>query len=450
MSEINLIAKKKTLQIISSVIPNNSIKQLRNMISLAQVLAPKKDKQFFKNVKKNLYEDSIYHQLYKRALVDSNSNFKRKFLDNFLINGAVINQSKRREAHQNGNAVPTVVLISPTMRCNLSCAGCYANNYSRKEDLDFDTVDRIIEEGKDMGVAFFTFLGGEPLVWSRIFDILEKHNDAFFFMFTNGTMLDDKVGKKIAELGNLYPILSLEGTEDETNQRRGKDTYKKVMAAMDVLKKNKIPFGYSVTVTRKNIYTVTEDDFFKMMFEKGALNGWYFIYMPIGADFDLSLMPTAEERVHLKERIQYIRSTMPLLVVDFWGDAPFVGGCIAGSKYIHINHKGDVEPCIFNHFSEVNIKNTTLKEAMNCNYFKEIRKRQPYSENLYLPCMLIDSPHVSRDLFNCCNIHSTDNNSERLLFEVKDEIDDYSKRVTAVYENIWAAEKEKFKKPVKE
>ena len=446
MNQINIMTKKKILQLTSGIILNSSVKTLRNLSFLVQMLAPKKDRPFFKRLRSNFTEGSIIHQLYKRILVDSNPNFRRKTIDNFVINGSVLNQAKRNEAKERGEAVPTVVLMSPTMRCNLSCTGCYANNYSRKDDLDFDTVNRIIDEGKDMGVAFFTFLGGEPLVWSKLFDVIQKQDDAFFLIFTNGTMLDEKIGKRIADLGNIYPIISLEGTEEETNERRGKDIFKKVLAAMDILKENKIPFGYSVTVTRKNIYTVTSDEFFKMMMDKGAINGWYFIYMPVGADFDVSLMPTVEERIYLRERVQHIRKTIPLFAIDFWGDAPFVGGCIAGSRYIHINNKGDVEPCIFTHFAQVNIKDTTLREAMNCEYFKEIRKRQPYSHNLYLPCMLIDSPQVSRDLFNCCNIYSTDGNSERLLFEIKDEIDEYADRVTCAYNKIWEDEKKKFKK----
>jgi len=444
--DINLKAKKKLFQFASSIVVNSSLKQLRNIVLFAEMIAPKNNKQFFRNVRNNLYEGSIYHQLYKRALVDSNPNFRKKSINNFLINGGILNQEKRNKAKQEGQAVPAVVLISPTMRCNLSCKGCYASNYSKKEDLGFETVDRIIEEGKELGVAIFTFLGGEPLIWDNLFDILEKHKDVFFFMFTNATLLDEAVTEKIASLGNLYPILSIEGTEEETNNRRGKNIYNKVIKAMGLLKNNKMPFGYSVTVTSKNIYSVTSEEFFDEMIEKGAINGWYFLYMPVGSDFDVSLMPTTEQRIYLKETIQRVRSTKPLFVIDFWGDAPFVGGCIAGNKYIHINHKGEVEPCIFTHFAEVNIKDTTLKEAMNCNYFKEIRKRQPYSDNLYLPCMLIDSPTISRELYNCCNIHSTDGSSESLLFDIKEEIDYYSEKVTTAYKDIWETEKSRFKR----
>ncbi len=140
MNQINLLTKKRILQLTSGIILNSSVKTLRNLSFLVQMLAPKKDRPFFKRLRSNFTEGSINHQLYKRILVDSNPNFRRKTIDNFVINGSVLNQAKRNEAQERGEAVPTVVLMSPTMRCNLSCTGCYANNYSRKDDLDFDTV----------------------------------------------------------------------------------------------------------------------------------------------------------------------------------------------------------------------------------------------------------------------------------------------------------------------
>ncbi len=200
------------------------------------------------------------------------------------------------------------------------------------------------------------------------------------------------------------PEVSIEGFEEETDERRGKGVYRKVLKAIENLQRHKVPFGYSVAVTRKNIKTVTSDKFIDMMIEKGALIVWYFLYMPIGKDPDLSLMPTPGQRLYLKERRSYIRENKPLFVIDFWNDAPYVGGCIAARQYIHITHKGDIESCIFAHFAQVNIKDTSLKKAMNCQFFKEIRKRQPYSDNLYLPCMLIDHPEVSRELYKNCNI----------------------------------------------
>jgi hypothetical protein len=181
-----------------------------------------------------------------------------------------------------------------------------------------------------------------------------------------------------------------------------------------------------------------------MMIDRGAVIGWYFLYMPIGKDPDTSLMPTPEQRLYLKERRDYIRMNKPLFIIDFWNDAPYVGGCIAGKHYIHINHRGDVEPCIFTHFAEVNIKDTSLKDALNCEFFREIRARQPYSDNLYLPCMLIDNPQVMRELYSKCKIYPTHEKATCLINNIAGEIDEYAKKVKETYTGVWEKEKNRY------
>jgi len=422
---------------------------LKRIVTLIEIVAPKKDKNFYKAIKNNLSEDRPQiqlYQFYRRLLVESNPNFSDKILTNLLIQGIFLNQKKKELAHKEGFQVPTTILISPTMRCNLSCIGCYAASYTRSDDLEFEVIDRIIQEGKEAGVVFFTILGGEPFIRDDMFRIYQKHSDAAFLVFTNGTLIDNKVANKLAQLGNILPTLSIEGFEEETDERRGKGVYKKVLKAMEILKKHKIPFGCSTAVTRKNIKIATSDKFADMIIEKGAAILWYFLYTPIGKDPDLSLMPTPGQRLYLKERRGYIRENKPLFVIDFWNDAPYVGGCIAGREYIHINHKGDIEPCIFTHFAQVNIKNTSLKEAMNCRFFKEIRKRQPFSDNLYLPCMLIDHPEVSRGFYKNYNIYPTHSGAECLFSDIARGLDRYSKDVKDVYADVWEKEKELFRK----
>jgi len=434
----------RVVYLASKFVTNQSIGRLRNISTLLEFLAPKKDKPFFNRIKNALAEDCPKSQLFKRILIESNNNFRDKIIENLLINGAVLNQQKREEAIQQGYQVPTTILISPTMRCNLSCAGCYASSYSRKEDLEFEVIDRIIGEGKELGIAFFTILGGEPFIREDMFEIYSRHNDVFFLIYTNGTMVDKKIGKKIADLGNVMPMVSIEGSKEETDSRRGRGVYEKVLNAMDILRIYSLPFGFSTTVTSRNIQKVTSESFVDSMINRGAVVGWYFLYMPIGKNFDLNLMPTAQQRLYLKQRVHHIRDTKPLFAIDFWSDAPFVNGCIAGKRYIHITHKGDVEPCIFTHFAQENIKNTSLKEVMNCDFFKQIRKRQPYSDNLFRPCMLIDNPEVSRELYEICDIYPTHEGAEKLLFEMNNEIDRYSRDVKNVFDQVWEEEKQNY------
>lgn len=386
--------------------------------------------------------------LTKKFFTAINENCQKKFIENFILTGLLENNKKRTELISSCGAAPLFVpLISPTMRCNLRCSGCYAQNYKKEKDLDFKILDRIITEAKETGTTgLFTFLGGEPFIRDDLFEIYKKHSDAYFQVYTNGTLINEEIAQKLAEVGNVFLELSVEGFEKETDARRGKGTFKKVIKAMDILREKKIPFGYSVCVTRNNVEAVASDEFVDLMIKKGALIGWYFLYMPVCGDKSTELMPTPKQRYYLKTRSDHIRSTKPLFVIDFWNDAPCVGGCIAAKWYCHITNLGDVEPCIFTHFTQANIKTTSLNEAVECQFFKEIRARQPYSSNFLMPCMLIDMPEVIRELNKICKLRVTHPGAQTLIEDLKDDLDKYSLETHQIYDKIWEKESPKYKK----
>jgi len=431
---------KKIVQILSKASDENIIRAA----NLTEKFALKEHKKIIKFVK-NLYEKK--HPalaLTKRIFADIDKNSQEKFLENFILTGLLENEKKRKKSIACDSAPLITLLISPTMRCNLRCKGCYAQNYKKEDDLSFELLDRIINEAKEMGAAFFTILGGEPFVREELFDIYKKHSDAYFQVYTNGTLINDKMAQKLIEVGNVMPQISIEGFEEETDERRGKGTFKKVIKVMDVLKRNRVPFGYSVCVTRKNAEVVVSDEFVDLMIEKGALIGWYFLYMPVCGDKNTKLMPTPEQRNNQRLCLDQIRATKPIFIIDFWNDAPYVGGCIAAKYYCHITNFGDVEPCIFTHFTQVNIKNTSLKEAMKCQFFKEIRKRQPYSPNLLMPCMLIDHPKVIKELCQTCKLRPTHSDAQALIEDLEGDLDRYSQKVHRIYDKVWK-ETNKFK-----
>lgn len=187
-------------------------------------------------------------------------------------------------------------------------------------------------------------------------DIYEKYNDCIFMPFTNGTLFNEKLADKVQKLGNIIPMFSLEGFEKETDARRGKGVFKQVMHGMDLLRERGVLFGVSTATGRNNIDTVISDEFINMLIEKGAKMSWYFIFMPVGEDPDFNLMLTPEQRIYLGKEVRKIRNEKPYFAIDFFNDAPYVGGCIAGKYYCHINSHEDVEPCIFAHFATDNLK----------------------------------------------------------------------------------------------
>ncbi len=327
---------------------------------------------------------------------------RQRLIESFLVNWGVLGGVRRHQVlEEEGWLPPSFAVISPTMRCNLRCEGCYAFEYRKSGELTTDEFDRVISEGKDLGMYFFTISGGEPFVREDLLDMFEKHNDCFFQIYTNGTLIDDEVADRLLELGNAAPAISVEGYDRETNARRGEGTYERVLSAMGRLRERGLPFGISVTVTSKNYETITSDRLFDFYIEQGAVFAWLFQYIPIGREPNVELMATPEQRVALRHRVNDLRFRKPIFIGDFWNDGQYVGGCMAGGRlYFHVTSNGNVEPCVFCHFAVGNIRQAPLREILACDFFRAIRYEQPYNDirNLYAPCMIIDNPEVLRRL----------------------------------------------------
>ncbi len=263
-------------------------------------------------------------ELARRIIKDFCPNCRDKFVRNFIINAGIVGVNKRMEyTKKHGYEPPWFILLSPTMRCNLRCVGCSTREYAKDTDLPFEIMDRVLTEAKkEMGIYFVVTEGGETFVREDMPDFYTRHNDVFFQVYTNGTLIDKKMAKKLAKLGNVAPVISGEGFEKETDARRGKGVWQKVMQAMDNLKEEGVSFGFSVTHHRRNTDVVTSDEFFDFMINKGCFIGWYFQYIPLGKNPDVSLMATPEQRNILRQSVNRIRNTNPIFIGDFWNDGP--------------------------------------------------------------------------------------------------------------------------------
>ncbi|MDD6615720.1 MAG: radical SAM protein [Lachnospiraceae bacterium] len=309
--------------------------------------------------------------------------------------------------------IPWLILFDPTSACNMHCAGCWAGTYGNKNNLSFDDMDRIITQGKELGVYLYMLTGGEPLVRKKdILRLAEKHNDVEFAIFTNSTLIDDAFCQEVVRLGNLTFLLSIEGTPDTNDARRGDGHYAAVMNAMDLLKKYGILFGTSICYTRANAEAVTSDDFLNMIAEKGARYGFYFHYMPVGNNAVPDLLPTMEQRKYMIRRIRFIRSgecSIPFYPMDFQNDGEYVGGCIAGGRnYFHINSAGDAEPCVFIHYSNANIHDSSLLEILQSPLFMAYHQGQPFNHNYLRPCPMLENPELLQKMVQETGAHSTD------------------------------------------
>ncbi len=333
----------------------------------------------------------------KRAMGRANPRARTKVIENLVINEMVWGQAQRNwVTEQLGYEIPLLLVVSPTMRCPLRCYGCYSAEYERDSDLGRARFDQLLGEAKALGAYFMVISGGEPFAYDGIFDLWEKHSDIWFQVYTSGVLLNDANVARLAKLGNVMPCISVEGFEEETDRRRGKGHFKRLVQAFSRLREAGIPFGVSATATRENNELITSDQFVSFYQEQGALLGWYFQYMPIGREPMLELVPTPEQRLSRYHRLQSLRDKFDILLADFWNDGPLVGGCIAGGRrYLHVNNAGDVEPCVFCQLSTDNIHEKTLLDVLRTSpLLSAIRKRQPYNDNYLRPCMIIDNPEV--------------------------------------------------------
>lgn len=401
------------------VLENNPEKNVDKIFNIIRKGVRDKDsKNAIDEIQRYYNEMPSVHNYIQDILKNTNKNCLSKFFANFVGNATWYGIPKREKQGEKYDAkIPYTILISPSMRCNLRCTGCYAANYSKKDDIPFEEVDRLIKEARDLGVYYIIVLGGEPFFNEYMLDIYEKYDDVFFTPFTNGTLFDEKLADRLAKLGNVMPMFSLEGFKEETEGRRGDGVFDAVMKGMDLLREKGIPFGVSSATSRNNVDVVTSDKFIDMIIEKGARLIWYFMFMPVGDEpvKDMDLMLTPEQRLKLGKRTREIRMTKEIFPIDFFNDAPYVGGCIAGKYYCHINSKEDVEPCIFSHFSTTNVKGRPLVEVFQSPYFKELRKRQPYNNNLLMPCPMIDNPNQIREIVKVTGAKPTHPSAELMV-----------------------------------
>ena len=338
--------------------------------------------------------------------------------------------------------IPWLILFDPTSACNMHCAGCWSGTYGHKHNLSYEDMSKIITQGKELGIYFYMMTGGEPLVRKKdILKLAEEHNDVELSIYTNSTLIDEEFCKEVVRLGNITFQLSIEGTPETNDGRRGDGHYEAVMKAMDLLREHGILFGTSICYTRNNIEAVTSDEFLQMLADKGARFGFYFHYMPVGNNAVPELMPTVEQRKYMLERIHYIRSeecNIPFFPMDFQNDGEYVGGCIAGGRnYFHINSAGDAEPCVFIHYSDANIHDHSIMEILQSPLFMEYHKGQPFNKNHLRPCPMLENPEILQEMVHKTNAHSTDLESLEPVEHLCSKCREYAENWKPAAEEIW-------------
>lgn len=381
-----------------------------------------------------------YYAYIRHILNDIDSHVMETTVVNFFINAVLAGWPKQEECRKKyGCNIPWTILLDPTSACNLHCTGCWAAEYGNKLNLSYEEIDDIIRQGKELGIYMYIYTGGEPLVRrEELIRLCEKHSDCVFLCFTNATLIDEAFADKMLRVGNFVPAISLEGFETATDGRRGEGVYRKVVKATELLRRKKLFYGISACYTSANFESITSEEFFDSVIDMGAYFIWYFHYMPVGNDASPELMPNPVQRKETYHRIRKYRMEKPLFAMDFQNDAEYVGGCIAGGRrYFHINANGDIDPCVFIHYSDSNIREKTILETLQSPMMMAYHDGQPFNENMLRPCPMLENPEKLRKMVAGTEAHSTDLQSPETVEHLCAKCDRYAQDWAPVAEELW-------------
>ena len=277
-----------------------------------------------------------------------------------------------------GIRVPPFLIFSITNKCNLNCKGCYQKAQKRPQTKDIDKAKfkSVLTEAKELGISIVLLAGGEPLIRPDLLNETKFFPEIVFPIFTNGTLIDEKYINTFKTQKNLIPIVSLEGFEQITDDRRGTGVYQKIKDTIKELQKKSIFYGISLTITRMNFDTITNTQFITNFINSGCGLFFFVEFTPMTEETE-NWIPTNEQRKKLKELSEVFRKKYSALAICFPGDEDEYGGCLSsGRGFVHISAEGNVEPCPFAPFSDSNLKDMTLKEALQSKFLQKIRSNE--------------------------------------------------------------------------
>ena len=317
---------------------------------------------------------------------------------------------KRKKLEDEGEHIPPFLIASITSSCNLHCAGCYSRCNNATEDtepvsqLTDEEWLKVFDEADDLGVSFILLAGGEPLLRRGVIEAAGHKQNILFPIFTNGTYMAEKYFDLFDKNRNLVPIMSIEGEKEATDTRRGEGVYDKLISNMDELNRRGLIYGASVTVTTENIREVSSEDFIGKLSSKGCKAVVFVEFVPVTEDAT-HLAPGDEEREYLKKEIARLREEHPEIVfVSFPGDEKSSGGCIAaGRGFFHINSHGGAEPCPFSPYSDINVKETSLRDAMKSKLFRALQAEGVLLDDHEGGCVLYEKREEVERLLACDN-----------------------------------------------
>jgi MoaA/NifB/PqqE/SkfB family radical SAM enzyme len=337
-----------------------------------------------------------------RMLRETDKRLVWKLFWNMGVKG-MLSVERHKSRLKRGQVFPPFLYISIINSCNLRCQGCWVDVAAKQKVIEPPQFDRLLNEAKAMGNSFFGIVGGEPFMHPNMLDMLARHPDAYFQVFTNGQFITDERAKRMRRLGNITPLISVEGTEIVSDQRRGRsNVYSKTMEGLHHCLRNKVMTGVCTSICRTNIDDLLTEKWMDRLIEMGVLYTWFHVYRPMGPDACPDLCLTPEQQLRVRKFVTEMRARKPIIIVDAYHDGEGKALCPAATGITHhINPWGDIEPCPIVQFTRESIHPSEedarpLRDKfLQSDYLREFRELAATTTR---GCIVLERPDLLAEL----------------------------------------------------
>ena len=337
----------------------------------------------------------MYLKMAKRVLFETDKRLVWKLAWNMGFKGVrSIERHKRRL--RRGEYFPPFLYVSVINSCNLRCQGCWVDVSHKQEKISLDAMTKLIDEAKEMGNVFFGIVGGEPFLHDDLLEIFRRHPDCYFQVFTNGQFITDEVARALRRLGNVTPLISVEGTEVVSDERRGqKDVLSRTMQGIRSCLDNKLLTGVCTSLCRTNIDDLLTEEWIDRLIEMGVFYTWFHVYRPMGPDASPELSLTRDQQRRAREFVVEMRSRKPIVIIDAYFDGDGQALCPAANGVSHhISPWGDIEPCPIIQFAKESIHDASRSMREKFVESEFLRDFRELAQSTTRGCIVLERPDL--------------------------------------------------------
>ncbi|MCZ2340636.1 MAG: radical SAM protein, partial [Bacteroidales bacterium] len=336
--------------------------------------------------------------LAKRMLTEVEPRLLIKFGLNFGLKG-MLSVERYKARLRRGIHFPPFLFISVINSCNLRCQGCWVDVASPRSMIDKATLNRTIRDAKRHGNSYFGILGGEPFMHPDLLDVFDAHPDCYFQVFTNGQFITPKVARRLNQAGNVTPLISVEGTELVSDERRGRnEVLRKTLAGIENCRKHGIIIGVATSVCRSNIDDLLTEQWLRKLIDMGVHYAWFHTYRPVGPKPTVELALTPDQIVQVRKFVVTMRSRLPIAIVDpYWDDRGEALCPMATGVSHHIGPTGGIEPCPIIQFAKESVYDSrSIYDVMTQSEF--LADFRTVSANATRGCVVLERPDLVKQL----------------------------------------------------